>query len=266
MIFRRTHIRLCLPAVVLAVLLPATAGAQPWKDFKYKFVAKVIRADSAVVIPNCHVINKTQKMGTVSDEYGSFTITANVKDSVEFSAIGYAKLTIAVHDSMYTNTRVVRLQPVAYALSEVNIGLFSTYDRFKRDVMNTRVAQHGISIDPISKYEIYTPPLPGQGGISAPGLGSPVTFIYNLLSKEGRQRRRYLDVINGTADHVIIGEKFNGLLVYQLTGLKDDELVAFMSSCMFTKEYLLLAPQQEINRNVMRRYGEYLKRKREKGK
>ncbi len=257
--------RLRVLLIALAGLSFATVRAQPWKDFKYKFIAKVMSADSAVVIPNCHVLNKTQKMGTVSDEYGSFTITANVKDSLEFSAIGYAKLTIAVHDSMYTNTRVVRLKPTTYALSEVNIGLFSTYDRFKRDVMNTRVEPLGWSIDPISKFEIYTPPLPGQGGINIPGLGSPVTFLYNLLSKEGKQMRRYIDVINGTADHVIIGEKFNGLIVYQLTGLKDDELIAFMSSCMFTKEYLLFASQQDINRNIMLRYGEYLKHKRETG-
>ena len=256
----RKIIRYLVFIVAFAVLSFANVEAQPWKDFKYKFISKVVSADSAVVIPNCHVINKTQKMGTVSDEYGSFTVTANVKDSIEFSAIGYAKLTIASHDSMYTDDRIIRLKPVVYELSEVNIGLFSTYDRFKRDVLNKQVKQLDLNIDPISKYEVYTTPLPGQGGISF-DLGSPVTMLYNLLSKEGKQYRRYINVINGTADHIIIGEKFNGLIVYQLTGLKNDELVMFMSSCMFTKDYLMYAPQAEINRAIMRQYGKYLKTK-----
>lgn len=242
------------------MIFSATDAHAQRKDFKYKFISKLISADSTEsVITRAHVINTTQKLGTVSDEYGTFTITANVGDSIMFSAIGYETLRIAASDSMYTNNRIVRLIPTTYELSEVNIGILSTYDRFKQGVLGQESQTNNFGIDPISKFEVYTPPLPNQGGLNIPFVISPVTFLYNLLSKEGRQQRYLLSVVNGTADHVVIGEKFNGLIVNQLTGLKDDELVKFMSYCNFPKEYLLQASEAEINRAVMQMYREYVK-------
>jgi hypothetical protein len=246
------------------VIFSATEADAQRKDFKYKFISKLISADSTgAVIGRAHIINTTQKLGTVSDEYGTFTVTANVGDSIMFSAIGYEKLIIAAHDTMYTNTRVVRLKPVAYELDEVNIGILSTYDRFKQDILGKDTEDNSYGVDPfISKYEVYIPPLPNQGGINIPFAVSPVTFLYNLLSTEGKQHRYYLSIINETAEHVIIGKKFNGLIVHQLTGLKDDELIKFMSYCNFPKEYLLQASEGEINRAVMRIYREYIKNER----
>ena len=231
------------------------------KDYKYKFMAKVMDADTVMVIPNCHIINKTQNMGTVSDEFGFFTITANVGDSIMFSVLGYERVTVAVRDSMYTNNRIVRLKAVAYALSEVEIGLLSTYDRFKRDILS-KEAKDAIQMAPlISKYDVYVAPLPNQGGINLPlvyPLANPISFLYNMWSKEGKQIRYLQSIIDGTAEFIIIGDKFNGLLVRQLTGLEDDELVKFMSYCMFTKDYLLLAPEREIQREIMRKYKKFM--------
>jgi len=243
--------------LVLFVFLACSDMQAQWKDYKYKFMAKIMDADTAVLIPNCHIINKTQNMGTVSDEFGGFTITANVGDSIMFSAIGYGRVTMVARDSMYTNNRIIRLKPVTYPLSEVDIGLLSTYSRFKRDILS-REAQKAINMTPfINQYSVYVPPLPNQGGINVPLFVSPITFLYNLWSKEGRQYQHYLSVIHGTAEFMIIGEKFNGSLVKELTGFENDELIKFMSYCMFTKEYLLYAPEREIQREIMRKYREY---------
>ena len=229
------------------------------KDYNYRFMARVMDADTAVMIARCHIVNKTQNLGTVSDEFGGFMITANVGDSIWFSSVGYARMTIAVHDSMYSNSRIIKLKPITYTLSQVDIGLLSTYDRFKRDVLS-REAQEAYNMAPlISKYDVYTLPLPNQGGINVPLVGSPITFLYNLWSIEGKQFRHYQSVINGSAEFMIIGEKFNGHIVKELTGFENDELVKFMSYCMFTKEYLLLAHEMDIRREIMYKYREYVK-------
>ena len=91
------------------------------KDFKYRFAARVIDADTTVAISRCHIINKTQNIGTISDESGFFTVTANTGDSIVFSSIGYERLTIAASDSMYSNNRTVKLKPAIYLLSEIEI-------------------------------------------------------------------------------------------------------------------------------------------------
>ena len=231
------------------------------RDFNFKFSAKVIDADTAVAISSCHIINKTQNMGTLTDESGYFTITANKGDSIMFSHVGYEKLTIAAVDSMYANNRTIRLKPASYLLTALDIGLLSTYDRFKRDVLSREAAEAYRLQHEIDKYDVYTPALPNQGGINIPLIGAlshPVTFLYDLWSTEGKQYRHYLSVINGTAEFMIIGEKFNGFLVKQITGFENDELVRFMSYCRFTKEYLLVASDMEIHREIVRKYREYV--------
>jgi len=252
--------RILLP--VLLVFLTCSETQAQRKDYNYRFMARVMDADTSVGVFRCHIINKTQHLGTASDDFGFFTVTANVGDSVIFSSIGYVRLTIAVHDSMYTNNRIIKLKPAVYLLTQVDIGLLSTYDRFKRDVLS-REAQEAYQMAPlVNQYNAYSPSLPNQGGINIPLIGalaSPVTFLYDILSKEGKQFRYYQSVINGTAEFIIIGEKFNGLLVKELTGFENDELIKFMSYCMFTKEYLLLASEMEIKREIMYKYREYIR-------
>jgi len=218
-------------------------------------------ADTAVAIPNCHIINKTQNRATISDDYGFFTVTANTGDSIMFSSIGYETITIAASDSMYSNNRIVKLKPALYLLTELEIGLLSTYDRFKRDILS-REAQEAYRLAHDGEtYSAFKSPLPNQGGINIPlwgALGSPVTFFYDLLSTEGKQFRHYLSVINGTAEFIIIGEKFNGIIVKELTGFENDELIKFMSYCRFSKDWLLMAPEMKIRRAIVRKYREYV--------
>jgi len=229
------------------------------KDYNYRFSARLMDADTAVAVPRGHIINKNLNLGTASDDLGFFTVTANVGDTIIFSSIGYERMTIVSHDSMYTNNRIIKLKPAVYLLTEVDIGFLSTYDRFKRDVLS-REAQEALKMSPnISKYDVYIPALPNQGGLNVPFAGSPITFLYNLWSKEGKQYQHYQSVINGTAEFIIIGDKFNGIFVKELTGLENDELIKFMSFCKFSKEYLLLASEMDIRRQIMRKYSEYVK-------
>ena len=229
------------------------------RDYNFRFMARIMDADTAVILPNCHIINRTQNRVTTSDQFGGFMLTANVGDSVTISSIGYISLTIAVHDSMYTNDRIIKLQPAIYVLTELDIGILSTYDRFRRDILS-REAQEAYRLEhSISRYDIYTPTLPNQGGINIPFGGSPVSYLYYLWSQEGKQLRHYRSVINGTAEYIVIGEKFNGYIVKQLTGFENDELIKFMSWCSFTREYLLAASEMEIQREIMRKYREYIR-------
>ena len=211
-------------------------------DFNYIFQSRVLNDSTFNPIWSCHIINKTQGMGTVSDANGDFKISANVGDSISFSAIGYEKLTIVLAESMYNYGHIVKLKPKAYELNEVTIRPFQ------------------LELPPISRFEIYTKPLPNQGGINIPlsgALANPITALYNRFSKEGKHLRHYNRVKEGTADYMLIGEKFNGSMVSQLTGLKNDELVAFMSFCDFSNDFLMNYSPETIKRAILRKYEEY---------
>jgi hypothetical protein len=198
-----------------------------------------VNDSSLTSIRDCHIINETQRTATVSDAYGDFKISANVNDSISFSALGYEKLIIVLTESMYNYGYVVKLKPAIYELDEVTIKPL-------------------IELPIISKWEVYTPSLPNQGGINIPTGVSPVTALYNRFSKEGKQKKHYQSVINGTAEFMLIGEKYNGAMVAQITGLKDDELVKFMSFCNFSKDFLLNYSPETIKRAIRQKYQEYM--------
>jgi hypothetical protein len=211
-------------------------------DINFIFQSRVVCDSSFTSIQGCHIVNVTQNTGTVSDAYGDFKITANVGDSISFSALGYEKATIVLAESMYNYGYIVKLKPKAYELSEVTVTPFR------------------IDLPKISKYEIYTPPLPNQGGVNLlPVEVNPITFFYNKYSREGKQKRYYKTVIDGTADYMRIGEKFNGVIVAQITGLKDDELVKFMSYCNFSNDFILNYSLETIKRAIKQKFQEWLR-------
>ena len=203
------------------------------------FQSRVVSDSSLISIRDCNIVNVTQRYGTTSDAYGDFKITASVNDSISFSALGYEKRTIVLTESMYNYGYVVELKPKAYELNEVTI------------------QHYRFDFKPPSRFEIYTPPLPNQGGINIPISISPVTALYNLLSVEGKQKRYHISVVEGTAEYIRVGEKFNGEMVAQITGLKDDELIKFMTFCNFSNEFLLNYSQETINRAIRQKYKEW---------
>ena len=207
-------------------------------DYNYIFRSRVLNDSSLNPIKDCHIINKTQRTGTVSDGFGDFKITANVNDSIMFSALGFETLTIVLSESMYDFGLIIRLKPTAYEMEEVTI----------RPIIEKPL---------VTKWEVYTPPLPNQGGINIPTGFSPVTALYNLFSKEGRQQKYYRKLMDRTADFMIIGEKFNGEIVAQITGLKDEELVKFMSYCNFSNDFLRNYSPETIKRAIRTKYQEY---------
>ena len=207
-------------------------------DYNYIFRSRVLNDSSLSPIKDCHIINKTLRTGTVSDGFGDFKITANVNDSIMFSAIGFETLTIALSESMYDFGLIIRLKPTTYEMEEVTI----------RPIIEKPL---------VTKWQVYTPPLPNQGGINIPTGINPVTALYNLFSKEGRQQKYYRKLMDKTADFMIIGEKFNGEIVAQITGLKDEELVKFMSYCNFSNEFLRNYSPETIKRAIRTKYQEY---------
>jgi len=209
-------------------------------DFNYIFRSRVVNDSTFIAIRDCHVINKTLNTGTVSDAYGDFKITANINDSISFSTLGYEKLTIALTESMFNYGFIVKLKPISYELEEITIQPYQ------------------LDLPRITKWEVHSPPLPNQGGINIPTSISPVTLLYNRFSAEGKQKRYHKKITEGTADFQLIGEKFNGELVAQLTGLKDDELVKFMSYCNFSNDFLMNYSPETIKREIRKKYQEYV--------
>jgi len=204
----------------------------------FVFESRVECEESSAPIIGCHVINNTKGTATSTDAFGNFRITADVNDNITFSALGYETRTIALTELMYGFGLIIRLKPTAYDLEELIVTPFR------------------LNLPSISGF---APPLPNQGGINLlPVPVSPITALYNRFSVEGRQQRHFASILDESAEFMVIGEKFNGEIVSQITGLKDDELIRFMSFCDFSRDFLLNNSPETIRQAIRQKFAEFV--------
>lgn len=228
-----------------------------WKPASAQFVPQtfegsIVSLDSAIVVPYANVINRTKHLGTVASAAGYFSLTADPGDEIVISSLGYQEKHIILTPAHLSELQIIQMAEEIYSFDEVRVYRFNNYRSFKQDFMRELPA-----ID--TTYYNVPPPLEGYSsnrpewgaGIT---LGSPLTALYNLLSREGQSIRRYMAILNGTDENVMIAQKFNGVVVRSLTGLEGESLLRFITYCNFSRNFLLYATQQEIRRAVLDRY------------
>lgn len=77
-----------------------------------------------IKVSDVHIINLNSYVGTISNEYGDFEITAKLNDSILFSSIEYETKKIRITENLLKSTNfTVFLIPSVNQLKEVFIGL-----------------------------------------------------------------------------------------------------------------------------------------------
>ncbi|WP_299782758.1 carboxypeptidase-like regulatory domain-containing protein [uncultured Formosa sp.] len=78
-------------------------------------------------LENIHVINKTSKTFTITNQAGAFEIPAKLHDTLEFSSIQYNSLDVVVDATViFTKTITINLKAHVNALDEVIVGKILT--------------------------------------------------------------------------------------------------------------------------------------------
>jgi hypothetical protein len=97
---------------ILTLLLACSANymfAQGTEKKLVQFSGIVVTADSLRPVPYTSIMIKDARRGTISDYYGFFSFVAQEKDIIEFSAMGYKKITFRIPDSL-ANSRYSLIQ------------------------------------------------------------------------------------------------------------------------------------------------------------
>jgi hypothetical protein len=122
------------------------AGSNPvlaQKKFEglVQFSGVVVTGDSLRPIPFVSIIIKSSYRGTISDYNGFFSFVAQLKDTIEFSAIGYKKSAYIIPDTLNTDrySLIKMLSRDTVLLQETVIYPWPTKDQFKYAFLNLRV-------------------------------------------------------------------------------------------------------------------------------
>ncbi|MCC7232100.1 MAG: carboxypeptidase-like regulatory domain-containing protein [Bacteroidia bacterium] len=134
-----------LLTIILALFL--TGGgvfAQDTSSLKnnlVQFSGVVVTSDSLNPVPYASIMIHNTYRGTISDYYGFFSFVARVKDTIEFTAIGFKKAVFVIPDTLTDNrcSLIQILKRDTILLREVVIFPWPTKEQFKEAFLQLRV-------------------------------------------------------------------------------------------------------------------------------
>ena len=244
--------------VVLAGLFITLSGSLqlygqelPADTVRYLYARVVDRTDGRAV-QFAHVLNLTTGRGNISDTLGYFGVRVHIMDVIKVSAIGYYDYSFHITESFlaYSLVPAINLRPRSYEIDAVNVNPLGTYTQFKYKMLNLELPEPELQINPvfIRKIELGMDTL----NVIAPmSLGSPVTALYNLLSKEGKSRRKLAQLLEEEELEKKLYPKFNRDMVGRVTGLDGTELNEFIEFCNFDPDFLLGSTDYQITQAIL---------------
>jgi hypothetical protein len=196
------------------------------------------------------VINKNRRRAVVSDTTGAFAIVAYPSDTLYISTIGYSPLLVEVKDSFIWHIRpvTISLKPRVYELATLDIKALPTYQEFKNKILQDAFYHRDTIEDNLAySFPEAERPYNPQPTMS---LGSPVSALYKLMSKEGKGIRAYERARSRNRMEAIISPKYNRGMVSRITGLTGEVLDDFMLYCKPEETFLANASEYDICRRI----------------
>lgn len=241
--------------VIISIFLFGIAGAQEAETLK----GKVVNAENGVPLNNVHIVNLNQVVGTITNEGGSFEISAKPNDTLYFSFIGFKTIQIRVTNDMlkFQNTEV-QLTELAYALEQVVVRPFQLTGYLEIDSKN-------IPVNTSRRYSISGLNLGYEAGDRNPGafakaMGSifnPADLLYNLFGTKPQQMKKLRKMKEDDEIRNLLASKFDRQTLAALLQLDKSEIDEILRNCSYSDSFIQTANDLQILDAITQCYEEY---------
>jgi len=195
--------------IILANLIINQGIAQESSDSLQLFYGRLITEDNKPVAL-AHVINVNMKIGVASDTLGYFKIWVYPGNTLNLSAIGFEFLEYTLSGRIPDTLTSIILHRRFYEIPEVSITYFGTYKDFEYKVLNLKLKDENIINELVLKQ--------------LPRVDNPISLLYNMLSREGKSQRKYMEIKEQEPLLRKAEAKYNREIVKNITGLDGMEL------------------------------------------
>lgn len=126
--------------VALIVCLSQFNSFGQGQDKTVIFTGKVVADRSSEFLPNAYVFNPQAGRGTLTDDFGNFSLYVYPGDSVVFSYVGYKKkYYIIPRTNDQTHVATIFMTEDSKMLAEVKIFPYSTEEEFKKAFLDMKL-------------------------------------------------------------------------------------------------------------------------------
>lgn len=180
-----------------------------------------------------------------TNNFGLFDILAEEGDTLQISLDGYLDKEIKVSK---LKDLVIYLRVSSTQLKEVKITGQSR-------LQNLRDAQADFKAKGI--FNKGKPPL----GMLSPLGGSPLTYLYETFSQDGKRARRLGEFIARESDYTEVASRFNKEKIKLLVPIKDEDLEEFKTTYWPKNEELRKWGDYDLHSYIKRSFEEFKKTK-----
>jgi hypothetical protein len=208
-------------------------------------------------------VNNGEGIVKLTNIDGFVTIPVSGAGILSISHLVYDTLVINTNDFKGRDSLVFYLHPKTYNLKEVTFSIlgerslfdskFVSNDLGKSDEQKVREKLRIIEM----KQELIGLDRSAQSGAV---LGSPITYLYDRFSKDGKERIEYARLIERDRQLKEAGKKYDDLIVKMLTNYDLDELEKFKEFCAFHPSYIEAVDALELYFEILRCKKEFIEK------
>jgi hypothetical protein len=209
---------------------------------------KVFKKNSTEGIPSVSIHNITEQRYDLSDEDGSYKITAAPGDHIAFSSVGYIADTVTVTASLLTTFTPIYLEIRPQNLQAVRVG---EYNNYQLDSMDRRKEYAWV-------YDHDNTPRMAKDRQGSDGVGVTLNIFRN--SGTAAQQRVHLKKrLEKEEQDYYIDFRYNKDYVAKITKLKGDSLQQFMQRYRPSYDYCRKAANVDILVYISDSYKQFMK-------
>ncbi|WP_347158348.1 carboxypeptidase-like regulatory domain-containing protein [Pontibacter chitinilyticus] len=172
-------------------LLLCCLPAQAQKNIRLS--GTVLQSDRKTAVPGATVVKVNSKLGVLTDAEGKFKIDIAQTDTLLIRAVGFKPVLYLPNQLPVSELRVnIILNEDSVMLGEVEITSRPSPEMIERALRNMKRSQTSQVKKPGYIPGLEPPPPPAA---PAPSVASPVSLMYDLLSKEGKEKRKLNELL-----------------------------------------------------------------------
>ncbi|MBB6499938.1 hypothetical protein [Pedobacter cryoconitis] len=191
------------------------------------------------------VYNKRTGYTNTTNNFGLFDILAQTGDTLTITHSGYQDKELIV--SSFSNL-VVYLRPSVNQLDEVKI----TSQSVKQGLKETEAGYRDKGI-----FYKGKPPL----GLLSPIGGSPLTYLYERFSKDGKRARRLSELSAREVAYSDVSARFNNTVIKNIVPIKEKDLEDFKTAYWPDAEQLKKWADYDLHGYIKKSFEEFKKGK-----
>lgn len=258
--------------LILLCFISPHSNAKTKQDSIISISGQILQEKSLEPISNATISIKRTRKGTICDSLGIFHLQIQQSDTLIISALGYQPKQWEVpfiFNPDFPPFFTIKLNDISYLLKEIDIYALGTWEEFKEEFLNAEIKEK----DPINKDikkqlkpfntkkpnivpAQYRPKREGKMGVVG-AIFAPTDFLHNKFSKTEKAKKKISKMIREESKNNKISQKFNANIVSDATGLKGDELLAFMEFCGSKIHVTEKSSEYEVMKQILDLYKEY---------